>query len=285
MVSGPTYIGGLGFGLKWNMGWMHDTLSYMSKDPIFRKYHQDQLTFSIWYAFTENFTLPLSHDEVVHGKYSLIGKMPGDEWQRMANLRVLFGYMYAHPGKKLLFMGCEIAQQKEWNHDESLQWDLLQSPSHQGVQRWVRDLNNLYGKEPALYEIDFSAEGFEWINFHDWEQSVISFIRKGKDGRSVILAVFNFTSVPRHDYIVGLPGGGIWKELLNSDSEIYGGSGCGNLGEVKASEIKALDRDYSISITLPPLSVLFFKNNEPLKLKTADKCISSEKPRKSKNKG
>ncbi len=283
MVCGPTYLGGLGFGMKWNMGWMHDTLSYMSKDPIFRKYHQDQLTFSIWYAFTENFTLPISHDEVVHGKSSLIGKMPGDEWQQMANLRVLLGYMYAHPGKKLLFMGCEIAQQKEWNHDESLQWDSLKSPSNNGVQKWVRDLNHFYKNEPALYEIDFSEEGFEWIDFHDWEQSVVSFIRKGKDSASVILAVFNFTSVPRHNYIVGVPGGGMWQETLNSDSEIYGGSGCGNLGGVKANATKAHDKDYSISITIPPLSILFFKNSQPLKLLTTANKSSTKKKRKSKD--
>ena len=180
MVSRPAYVGGLGFGMKWNMGWMHDTLDYFSNDPVFRKYRHNQLTFSIWYAFSENFVLPLSHDEVVHGKGSLFGKMSGDEWQKFANLRLLYGYMYGHPGKKLLFMGAEIAQWKEWNHEESLEWHTLEYPFHQGVQRWVKDLNHLYKNEPALYELDFSNEGFQWIDFHNWEESVISFIRKGK---------------------------------------------------------------------------------------------------------
>jgi 1,4-alpha-glucan branching enzyme len=259
MVSRPTHVGGLGFGMKWNMGWMHDTLEYFSKDPIYRKHHHNQLTFSIWYAFSENFVLPLSHDEVVHGKGSLIGKMPGDEWQRSANLRLLFGYMYGHPGKKLLFMGGEFGQWKEWNHDESLEWYVLQYPSHHGIRRWVKDLNHFYKTEPAMYELDFSIDGFEWIDSHDWEQSIISFVRKCKNTDEIILVVCNFTSIPRYNYKVGIPRGGFWREVLNSDAEIYGGSGCGNSGGVEATSIPAQGRLNSLSLTLPPLGVLFFK--------------------------
>lgn len=258
MVTRPCYVGGLGFGMKWNMGWMHDTLDYFSKDPVFRKYHHNQLTFSIWYAFSENFLLPLSHDEVVHGKGSLIGKMPGDEWQRNANLRLLFGYMFGHPGKKLIFMGGEIAQWKEWNHDEGLEWFALDYPFHRGVQNWVKDLNHLYRNEPALHELDFSQNGFEWVDFHDWQHSIISFIRKGKNNE-VILVVCNFTPVPRYNYLVGVPKSGFWKELLNSDSEFYGGSGMGNSGGVETTSIPWNGRPDSISLTLPPLAVLFFK--------------------------
>ena len=260
MVSRPTHVGGLGFGMKWNMGWMHDTLKYFSKDPIFRKYHHDQLTFSIWYAFSENFMLPLSHDEVVHGKGALIGKMPGDEWQRTANLRLLFGYMYSHPGKKLLFMGGELSQWKEWNHDESLEWHSLKYSFQKGINKWVSDLNHLYRNEPALYELDFSNDGFEWIDFHDWEQSTISFLRKGKSTGETILVVCNFTSVSRFNYRVGVPRGGYWKELLNSDAGIYGGSGRGNAGGVEADSIPVQGRSFSLSLTLPPLGVLFFKS-------------------------
>ncbi|GMR03284.1 MAG: 1,4-alpha-glucan branching protein GlgB [Thermodesulfovibrionia bacterium] len=259
MVSGPTHVGGLGFGMKWNMGWMHDTLDFFSKDPIYRKHHHNALTFSILYAFSENFVLPLSHDEVVHGKGALIGKMPGDEWQRHANLRLLLGYMYGHPGKKLLFMGGEFAQWKEWHHDESLEWHVLQYPLHQGICAWVKDLNGRYRNEPAMYELDFSKDGFEWIDFHDWEQSIISFIRKGRRGNEIILVVCNFTPVPKYNYRVGVPGGGIWKEILNSDAEIYGGSGSGNFGAVKADFVPAHGRDFSLSLTLPPLGILFFK--------------------------
>jgi 1,4-alpha-glucan branching enzyme len=260
MVSRPAYVGGLGFGMKWNMGWMHDTLDYFSNNPVFRKYHHNQLTFSVWYAFTENFVLPLSHDEVVHGKGSLFGKMSGDEWQKYANLRLLLGYMYGHPGKKLIFMGGEIAQWKEWNHDESLEWHVLQYPFHNGVQRWVKDLNHFYKAEPAMYELDFNAEGFEWIDFHNWEQSIISFIRKGKSTDETILVVCNFTPIPRYNYRVGVPRGGFWKEVLNSDAKIYSGSGHGNTGGVEASPVPANGRYNSLSLTLPPLGVIFFKN-------------------------
>ncbi|MCX8191179.1 MAG: 1,4-alpha-glucan branching protein GlgB, partial [Nitrososphaerales archaeon] len=260
MVSKPTYMGGLGFGMKWNLGWMHDILNYLSKDPIYRKYHHNQLIFSIWYAFSENFILPLSHDEVVHGKGSLINKMPGDDWQKFANLRLLFGYMYAHPGKKLLFMGGEFGQWSEWNHDRSLDWHLLEYPKHQGLQRLVRDLNNIYRRERALHRSDFSPDGFEWIDFNDWEQSVISFIRRDRESDEVMLIVCNFTPVPRIGYRVGSPRKGFWRELLNTDSEYYGGSGLGNLGGVEAVRIPFHRRDYSITLTLPPLACLYFKS-------------------------
>ena len=263
MVSRPSYVGGLGFGMKWNMGWMHDTLDYFSTDPVFRKYHHNQLTFSIWYAFSENFVLPLSHDEVVHGKGALFGKMSGDEWQKYANLRLLYGYMYGHPGKKLLFMGVEFAQWKEWNHDESLEWHVLQDAFHQGVQRWVRDLNHLYKAEPALYELDFSIEGFEWIDFHNWEQSIISFMRKGRSSDEPVLVICNLTPVPRYNYRVGVPKGGFWKEVLNSDAKIYSGSGHGNSGGLETSPVPAHGKYHSLSITLPPLGILFFKHAGP----------------------
>jgi 1,4-alpha-glucan branching enzyme len=260
MVSKPTSVGGLGFGMKWNMGWMHDTLKYFSNDSIYRKYHHDQLTFSIWYSFSENFVLPLSHDEVVHGKGALVGKMPGDERQRYANLRLLFGYMYGHPGKKLLFMGGEFGQWKEWNHDESLEWHGLQYTTHNGLRKWVRDLNHFYRIEPALYELDFSMNGFEWIDFYDWEDSVISFIRKGRHTNDIILVVCNFTPIPRYNYRVGVPRGGFWKEVLNSDSELYGGSNMGNSGGVEAAWVPSHGRSHSLFLTLPPLGVLFFKS-------------------------
>jgi len=262
MVSRPVYLGGLGFGLKWNMGWMHDTLKYFSIDPLFRKYNHNLLTFSIWYAFTENFLLSLSHDEVVHGKGALYGKMPGDEWQQYANARLLFGYMFGHPGKKLHFMGGEFGQWKEWSHDESLEWHALEYPNHQGLQRWVKDLNHCYRTEPALHELDFSIDGFEWIDFHDWENSLISFVRKGKSTGDYILVVCNATPVPRHSYRIGVPRGGFWKEILNSDAWLYGGSGHGNFGGVEAAPIPAHGRYYSLSLTIPPLGALFFKSEE-----------------------
>ncbi len=259
MVTRPTYVGGLGFGAKWNMGWMHDTLQFFSKDPIYRKYHHNQLTFSIWYAFSENFLLPLSHDEVVHGKGSLIGKMPGDDWQKHANLRLLFGYMYTHPGKKLLFMGSELGQWREWNHEESLEWHLLQYPPHQGLQKWVNDLNHFYRNEPSLHELDFEADGFEWIDCGDWEENVISYIRKCRSTDDIILVVCNFTPVPRSNYRVGVLRGGFWKEALNSDAREYGGSGHGNFGGVEASEISCHGKNHSLCLTLPPLSMIAFK--------------------------
>ncbi len=259
MVSRPTYVGGLGFGFKWDMGWMHDTLLYMSKDPIFRKYYHNNLTFRMLYAWHENFILPLSHDEVVHGKGSLLRKMPGDDWQKFANLRLLFGYMYAQPGKKLLFMGGEFAQWDEWYHEKSLDWHLLNYEPHQGVKRWVEDLNRVYRWEPALYEQDFTPAGFEWIDCHDVDNSVISFLRKGRKPENVILVVANFTPVVRLNYRVGVPRGGFWREILNSDATLYGGSGQGNLGGVEAAPIPCLGRDCSLSLTLPPLGILFFK--------------------------
>ncbi|HEX3034748.1 MAG TPA: 1,4-alpha-glucan branching protein GlgB [Thermodesulfobacteriota bacterium] len=260
MVSRPPYVGGLGFGMKWNMGWMHDTLDYFSKEPVYRKYHHNQLTFSIWYAFTENFVLPLSHDEVVYGKGSLIRQMPGDDWQKFANMRLLFGYMYGHPGKKLLFMGGEFGQWNEWYHEASLDWNLFQYPSHQGLHRWVKDVNHFYRAERALHELDFENSGFEWIDFHDWEQSIISFIRKGKSTNDIILVVCNLTPVPRINYRVGVPRGGFWEEKLNSDAKLYGGSGYGNAGGVEATPTPAQGRYHSLSLTLPPLGILFFKS-------------------------
>ncbi len=262
MVSRPTDTGGLGFGMKWNMGWMHDTLEYFSKDPIYRKHHHDKVTFSIWYAFAENFILPLSHDEVVHGKGSLINKMPGDEWQRFANLRLLFGYMFSHPGKKLLFMGDEIAQGAEWNHDTQLQWDLAERPLNSGIRRWVRDLNHLSAEEPALHSLDFSPEGFEWMDAADWNNSVISFVRKSGKAADDILAVCNFTPVIRSSYAVPVPRAGVWKELLNSDGKEYGGSGVGNFGHVKATRHNQSKTGHAIRPTLPPLGILLFKGVE-----------------------
>jgi len=259
MVSRPTYIGGLGFSFKWDMGWMHDTLEYMVKSPVYRKYHHNNLTFRLVYAFFENFILPLSHDEVVHGKGSLLGKMPGDDWQKFANLRLLLGYMYAQPGKKLLFMGGEFGQWREWSHEESLEWHLLQYLPHSGLQRWVSDLNRLYRSQPALHQLDLEQAGFEWVDCNDVEQSVVSLIRKGRSTDDAILVVSNFTPVPRFNYRVGVPNPGFWRELLNSDAKDYGGSGQGNLGGVEAAPIPSHGRPYSLTLTLPPLSTVFFK--------------------------
>ncbi|MFH1369492.1 MAG: 1,4-alpha-glucan branching protein GlgB [Elusimicrobiota bacterium] len=260
MVSKPTYMGGLGFGMKWNMGWMNDMLKYFAVDPVFRKYHHGQITFSMLYAFSENFVLPFSHDEVCQGKGSLVGKMPGDEWQRFANLRVLLGYMFGHPGKKLLFMGCEIGQVREWNHDESLEWHVLRFPLHAGMRKWVRDLNHMYRSEPALYEIDSSWDGFEWIDFNDSDQSMICFLRKSRNGRGNVLCVYNFTPVLRQNYRVGVPSGGFWKELLNSDAREYGGEQRGNLGGFHAEGIASHGRQYSLNLTVPPLGAVFMKS-------------------------
>ena len=257
MVSRPSYAGGLGFGLKWNMGWMHDTLKYFQLDPIHRRHHHGQVSFSIWYAFSENFILPLSHDEVVHGKGALIGKMPGDEWRQFANLRLLYGYMWAHPGKKLLFMGGEFGQRREWQHEESLEWHVLQYPLHGGLQQWVGDLNHCYRRQPALYTQDFTPDGFAWVDFHDWEQSVLSFLRRGTAPEDIVLVVCNFTPLPRHNYRVGVPRGGRWRELLNSDATTYGGSGVGNLGEIETAPVAAQGHYQSLSLVLPPLGVLY----------------------------
>jgi 1,4-alpha-glucan branching enzyme len=257
MVSRPTYVGGLGFGLKWDMGWMHDTLQYMCKEPVHRRYHQDKLTFRMLYAFHENFVLPLSHDEVVYGKGSLLGKMSGDDWQKFANLRALYGYMYAQPAKKLLFMGGEFGQWREWSHDGSLDWDLVDYPLHSGVQQWIRDLNRLYRSEPALHELDCEPAGFEWIDCGDAESSVVSLIRKGKSTANLVLMVCNFTPVPRQEYRIGAPHGGFWREALNSDATEYGGSGMGNRGGVDADPWPQHGRPFSLPLTLPPLSALF----------------------------
>ena len=278
MVSKPGYVGGLGFGMKWNMGWMHDTLDYFSRDPVYRKHHHDQLTFSIWYAFMENFVLPLSHDEVVHGKGSLLEKMPGDDWQKFANLRLLLGYMYAHPGKKLLFMGAEIGQRSEWDHESQLDWHLLEHASHQGIQNWVRDLNHCYRSEPALSELDFSTEGFEWVDFRDWEQCVISFLRKSKSSGDLILVVCNFTPVPRHGYRTAVPRAGQWKELLNSDAECYGGSGHGNSGLVEGSNEAWGGKEHSLTLTLPPLGLVFLKSKGPEVASTPEREGAESEP-------
>jgi len=261
LVSRPTYAGGLGFGLKWDMGWMHDMLEYMSQDPYFRKYHHDKLTFRMLYAFHENFVLPLSHDEVVYGKGSLLGKMPGDDWQKFANLRLLFGYMYAQPGKKLLFMGGEFGQRREWAHDSTVEWTLLQDGRHGGIQQWVTDLNRLYRNELALYERDFDPAGSEWVDCTDAASSVVSLLRKGKSRDETVLVVCNFTPVPRPNYRIGASRGGFWKEVLNSDATQYGGSGWGNLGGLEAVPIPLHGRTHSITLTLPPLATLFFKHS------------------------
>ncbi|HPZ97639.1 MAG TPA: 1,4-alpha-glucan branching protein GlgB [Phycisphaerae bacterium] len=275
MVSRPVHVGGLGFGFKWDMGWMHDTLHYMSLDPVHRKYHHRDITFRMMYAFTENFTLPLSHDEVVHGKGSLIAKMPGDYWQRFASMRLLFAYMFTQPGKKLLFMGGEFGQFQEWNHDVSLDWHLLDFDPHARLQRWVARLNDCYRREPALHVFDTEQEGFAWIDCNDMLNSVVTFMRKGHDARDTILAAFNFTPVPRYDYRVGAPAGGEWREILNSDALEYGGSGVGNLGAVQATTEECHGLPYTLSLTLPPLAAVFFKRETSADCRRFSKRVAS----------
>jgi len=260
MVSRPTYVGGLGFGMKWDMGWMHDTLEYFSRDPLYRKYHHDKLTFRMLYAFSENFVLSLSHDEVVHGKSSLIGKMPGDDWQKFANLRLLFTSMFTQPGKKLVFMGNEFGQWREWDHEKSLDWHLLQYAPHNGLQKLVRDIARLYGSEPALYELDFDAGGFEWVDCNDTMHSITSYLRHGKSTEDIFLIALNYTPLAHYGYRMGVPRGGNWKEVLNSDASEYGGGGLGNLGAVEAESKPFHGRPYSLSITLPPLAAVIFKS-------------------------
>ncbi len=258
-VSKPVYLGGLGFTMKWNMGWMHDMLDYFSRDPIYRKFVHNHITFSLLYAFTENFVLPISHDEVVHGKGSLLNKMPGDEWRQFANVRAFLAYMWAHPGKKLLFMGQEIGQREEWNHNAGIRWELLEFDPHRKLQALMRELNHLYCKTPALYQVDFLYTGFEWVDFHDWENSVIAFIRRGEDPKDFVLVCCNFTPVPRQGYEFGVPEEGFYEEILNTDSEAFGGSNIGNGGLLSSRPIPKHDRSHSISVTLPPLAVVIFR--------------------------
>jgi 1,4-alpha-glucan branching enzyme len=258
-VSRPTYVGGLGFTYKWNMGWMNDTLEYIQKDPVHRRYDHWHLTFSLLYAFTENFILPFSHDEVVHGKGSMFEKIPGDDWQKAATLRTLYGFMFSHPGKKLMFMGMEFAHGREWNYDNSLDWHLLEFPLQAGIRRFVQDLNRMYVAEPSLHEIDFDPAGFQWIDCNDNENSVISFIRRAKDSQDFLVALLNFTPVPRIGYRVGVPADGPYTELLNSDAETYGGSNCGNGGVVFTEPIASHGHPQSLNLTLPPLGCLLLK--------------------------
>jgi 1,4-alpha-glucan branching enzyme len=255
-VSAPTYVGGLGFGYKWNMGWMNDTLAYLREDPINRKYHHDRMTFGLLYAFSENFILPLSHDEVVHGKGSLIGKMPGDEWQRFANLRAYYGFMWCHPGKKLLFMGGEFAQSREWNHDTGLDWHLLEFGYHSGVRALVRDLNRLYAATPALHELDCEAEGFEWIDADDRDASVFSFVRRGRQADALVVVVSNFTPVVRRDVRLGVPAAGLYRTVFNTDAECYGGSGVTPGLPLATEAIPHGRHEHSLVVTLPPLATV-----------------------------
>jgi 1,4-alpha-glucan branching enzyme len=260
MVSRPVYAGGLGFGMKWNLGWVHDTLAYFAQDPVFRKYHHGNLTLSLLYAFSENFVLALPHDEMAHGKGALVARMPGDEWQQFSNVRLLLGYMWSQPGKKLLFMGTEFGQADAWQSDQSLDWQSMAQPLHGGLMAWVRDLNRLYRSERALHQGDFSSQGFEWIDCHDFESSIVSFMRRDQRNEDNIIVVCNMAPMPRQNYIVGVPRGGFWQELLNSDAPIYGGSGMGNFGGVRAAPIAAHGRYHSLTIDLPPLGVVIMKS-------------------------
>jgi 1,4-alpha-glucan branching enzyme len=262
-VSRPTYLGGLGFGMKWDMGWMHDTLHYFAKNPIHRKYHHNELTFRMIYAFHENFILPLSHDEVVHGKGSIFEKMPGDDWQRFASQRLMYAYMFTQPGKKLLFMGDEFAQYREWTHEETLDWALLNFHEHAGVAQLVHDLNRLYRSEPALHERDFDPAGFHWIDGSDSDNSVLSYYRTGKSTKTAVVAVCNFTPVPRHHHRTGVPCGGFWQEVVNTDAPIYGGAGVGNYGGFDAEAIPWHGQPYSLDLTLPPLGAVILRHQEP----------------------
>ncbi|MGE0425558.1 MAG: alpha amylase C-terminal domain-containing protein, partial [Reyranellaceae bacterium] len=255
-VTRPTSEQGLGFTYKWNMGWMHDTLQYMARDPVHRQWHHDNITFGLLYAFSERFILPLSHDEVVHGKGSLLGKMPGDRWQRFANLRAALGLMWTHPGKKMLFMGGELAQPREWNHDGSLDWDLLDDADHAGIQRLVRDLNAFYRREPAMHRRDSDGRGFRWLIGDDRANSVFAFLRSGEDGDKPVLVVCNMTPAPRHDYVVGVPRAAHWREIINTDSRFYGGNDMGNAGDVTADDVPAHGETQSLRLILPPLSMV-----------------------------
>jgi 1,4-alpha-glucan branching enzyme len=255
-VSRPVHLGGLGFGFKWNMGWMHDTLEYVSKDPVYRRFHHHQLTFALMYAFSENFVLPISHDEVVHGKGSLLGKMPGDPWRRFANLRAYLAFMWAHPGKQLLFMGCELAQEREWSHERSLDWEALAAEPNAGVQRLVRDLNRVAREHPSLWQLDSSPSGFDWIDANDVDNNALSFMRRSS-AREPLVCVCNFSPVPRYGHRIGLPQGGRWAEVLNTDSELYGGSNVGNLGMIEAEDISWDGQPSSARVTLPPLACVW----------------------------
>jgi 1,4-alpha-glucan branching enzyme len=261
-VTRPVHLGGLGFTYKWNMGWMHDMLDYTKEDPVHRKWHHNQITFSMMYAYSEAFILPFSHDEVVHGKRSMLDKMPGDAWQKHATLRALYGYMFAHPGKKLLFMGGEIGQWREWNHDGQADWEVLGDPRHAGLQRWVRDLNRAYAAEPSLWEADFDPAGFAWIDCHDHEHSIIALLRRAPAGEACTVAVVNFTPVPRRHYRVGVPAPGDYTERLNSDAEVYGGSNVGNEGRVAATDVPSHGHPYSLSLSVPPLGFVLLKPNK-----------------------
>jgi 1,4-alpha-glucan branching enzyme len=258
-VSRPTWVGGLGFTFKWNMGWMHDILTYTSKDPVHRRYEHQHLTFSLLYAWNENFMLPFSHDEVVHGKGAMLAKMPGDEWQKAANLRALYAFMYTHPGKKLMFMGSEFGQWREWSHDRSLDWHLLDQPAHAGLRQFVADINRLYASQPSLYEVDFEAAGFDWIDCNDTDSSVIAFVRRARDPHDWVLVVLNWTPIVRQSYRIGVPEPGFYQELINTDASPYGGSNVGNAGGLTADPIAAHGHPYSLNLTLPPLGGLVLR--------------------------